>query len=291
MVKSLLAIKTLIKALIMKTSNLLFLMGIVFFASLQAESPRAGQVIDAQTQTESSFGSEEVSKNEIRVAVIKLPEIIAESSKIREKITSISTINADVVLLEIDCKGGIVGSCELILEELKKIKKQVPIVAVVENYCASGGYLIASVANKIIAPESSSIGSIGVICMETADEIVLKKMDSMIHSGKYKVANSQSKDSEVRARMQSTCDKAYEIFVSTVAKHRDALKVENHKDWADGKLFLGKEALELGLIDEIGGFPQVEEEIFQLTDSDPNKTSVKYLNPTKDYETEIISWK
>ena len=67
------------------------------------------------------------------------------------------------LLLKIDCPGGLPGSSQSIFNELKKFKKKKPVVALVENMCASAAYYIASAADKIVSNPSSLIGGIGVV--------------------------------------------------------------------------------------------------------------------------------
>lgn len=163
------------------------------------------------------------------------------------------------ILIKMECPGGASGTCQTIFDELKALKKYnpKPVIVLVENICASGGYNIACAADYIIAPGSSIIGSIGASLpylfnvKELLAEIKVKY--TPIKAGTYKNTTNPFVDMSEQevALLQGVADDAYDQFVLEVSEQRK-LSVAHSKEWADGKIFTGRQAKKLGLIDEIG---------------------------------------
>jgi protease IV len=204
-----------------------------------------------------------------KVAVIPLEGTIQSSSgtsifggssitpesvrKYVDKVKDDVTIKA--VVLQIDSPGGDVGACEEIVYELDRINK--PLVVSMRSIAASGGYYISAKANKIVALQSTLTGSIGVISMSPnlsglMDKIGVKMQ--ITKSGKYKDMYSGFTEltPEEKEIFQKTNDQIYEQFIGVVAdgRHMDRAKV---RELATGQTYSGRDARELGLVDEIGG--------------------------------------
>ena len=129
-------------------------------------------------------------------------------------------------------------------------------VILVENVCASGGYLIACAADLIISPASAIIGSIGnyfsnIQLREFLEQFKIKY--TTVKAGKFKTIGDPLSDltEEEKELLQIIQDDAYRHFTQQVANTRK-LSLANVQDWADGKIFTGLQAQKLGLIDEIG---------------------------------------
>ncbi len=183
------------------------------------------------------------------------PESIIEQLISAEKNPSIKAI-----IIRVNSGGGSAAASQEIFEELKKIKK--PVVVSVGDICASGAYYISCAADKIVANRSSSIGSIGVIMQITNLEELYKKLGityTTIKAGKYKDAGSPDRPltDEEQGLLQEQTFKVYDQFINDVAKSRN-LPVEKVKEIATGWVYLGTEALDLGLIDEIGTYKDAE---------------------------------
>ena len=174
--------------------------------------------------------------------------------------------NIKALLLKVDSPGGFPGIAQNVFMEINKFKEKKPVVAFVENMGISGAYNIAAAANHIIASPSSLIGSIGVWLQvppnvkHLAQDWKIKFVD--IHSGEYKTAGSPFKDmtSAEQKHLQNVSDDSYDQFVKDIATSRN-LSVKNQKEWAEGKVFTGNQALKLKLIDQIGSFQDAVDEI------------------------------
>jgi len=159
------------------------------------------------------------------------------------------------IVLRIESPGGSVAACQEILDEIERMEK--PIVASFGSIAASGGYYIATKADKIVALPGTLTGSIGVISQIPNIEGLYNKLGINIEvfkGGKYKDMYSGLREltSEERKLLQSITDIFYNQFVEAVAEGRE-LDVEIVRDIATGQLYTGEQAKELGLVDELGG--------------------------------------
>jgi protease-4 len=167
--------------------------------------------------------------------------------------------NVAAVLLHLDTPGGAVSGGEGIHDAVQTLAAKKPVVAVLDGTAASAGYMIAVAAPHIVSRESTITGSIGVI-METVnlggllDKIGVSE-DPLV-SGPLKGQPSLDRPMTPQARvvLQAMVGDLYDQFVQIVAKgrHMDAEKV---RQLADGRAYTGRQALPLGLVDEIGGEP------------------------------------
>ncbi|MFQ5596034.1 MAG: signal peptide peptidase SppA [Anaerolineae bacterium] len=162
------------------------------------------------------------------------------------------------ILLRINSPGGsVVGSDEISQALRDEIDK--PVVASMGELAASGGYYIAAGADRIMANPATLTGSIGVIAtvMNTQDLLGKVGVDvTVIKSGKLKDAGSAFREmtEEERALWQAIIDEAYDQFVGVVAEGRSMTRDEV-RQLADGRVYTGRQALELGLIDDLGNLP------------------------------------
>ncbi len=164
------------------------------------------------------------------------------------------------VILRINSPGGTVVASEIMHEEIEYYKKQTgkPVVAVMMDVAASGGYYIACACDYIVAQPSTVTGSIGVI-MQLFDMTGTMKLigiqSDAITSGKYKASGSplQGMKPEERQLFQDMVLDMYERFVGVVVRGRPALNEEKVRQLADGRVYTAGQALKAGLIDEIAG--------------------------------------
>ena len=194
-----------------------------------------------------------------KIALIKIEGVILDSREIIEELKEYnSNESVKAILLRIDSPGGAVAPSQEIYEEVKKIRDEgkKKIVTSMGSVAASGGYYIASVSDKIVANPGSITGSIGVI-MELANVSGLMKKvgveSVIIKSGKYKDMGSvfRTMTKEERDLLQGLMDDVHDQFIEAVAVGRDIEK-ERLIPIADGRVFTGRQAKELGLVDEIG---------------------------------------
>jgi protease-4 len=184
------------------------------------------------------------------------------------------------LVLRIDSPGGEVGPVQEIVDEIKKFKEggdkgPRPVVASFGGVAASGGYYIACAADRIISNPGALTGSIGVIMEFPVAEELLKKV-----TGNF----ARAMNADELAQMQHTVDDVYQQFLDVVwtgrrLALRDAVArktgraVKKVKDpeamaalrgVADGRVLSGRQALEVGLVDELGNFEDAREEAARL---------------------------
>lgn len=181
------------------------------------------------------------------------PDEIKEQIKTAEADKSVSAI-----LLEINSPGGTPVASEEIMDEVKDCKK--PVVSWISDNGASGAYLAATGSDKIVASNSSMVGSIGVIMDLTNLSDLYQKLGIdryAIKGGKYKDIGADYRDltSEEKNMLQTMVDENYESFVANVAQNRKLSK-KYVESIAEGQIYTGKQAKKLKLIDEIGGKDQ-----------------------------------
>ena len=161
------------------------------------------------------------------------------------------------LIVRIDSPGGTVVASEELHRELRAIGAQIPIVAVLGQTAASGGYMVALGTERIFAREGTITGSIGVL-MQTADVTgLLQKLGvsmEQIKSVPMKAVPNpfEPLTDEGRRAVRAVIDDTHAMFVEMVAERR-RLSPEDARRLADGRVHTGRQALALGLIDELGG--------------------------------------
>jgi protease-4 len=169
--------------------------------------------------------------------------------------------NPDVaaVVLRINSPGGTAAASQEVYQEALRFKESgKPLVASFSDVAASGGYWVACAADRIVANAASITGSIGVI-MEVTNLQELFRMLGMdrevIKSGEHKDIGSALRPmtEEERTILQAMVDDIFEQFVTVVAEGRN-LDSERVRELADGRVFTGRQAQELGLVDQLGDF-------------------------------------
>ncbi len=199
------------------------------------------------------------------IAVVELNGIILDSKDTVDLLKKAeNSPNVKAIILRINSPGGAVGPSQEIYEEVRRIdsapkdKGGLPVYASMGTIAASGGYYIASAARTIFASKGTLTGSIGVI-MELLDLSELYKLakvsPEIIKAGKYKDAGNPSRKltNEERKLMTNTINKVHQQFIDDILSTRKDRIVGDIKEMAQGQVFSGEEAKELGLIDEIGG--------------------------------------
>jgi len=196
---------------------------------------------------ESGFGVDAVNSQ----TIIDFIEDAEENSEIK------------VILLEINSPGGSAVASDEIGIAIKKASK--PVVVLIREVGASGGYWIASAGDHIIANRMSITGSIGVISSYLEFSGLMEKYGvgyERLVSGEYKDLGTpfRSMTNQERNMYTKRLDKIQEFFIEEVAENRGML-VSDVEELATGEFFLGAEALDLGLIDELGNEDTAEEYI------------------------------
>lgn len=186
------------------------------------------------------------------------------------------------VLLSINSPGGSVTAAEEITREINRFKEtsQKPIVATMSDMGASAAYYIAAPCDKIYVNNSTLTGSIGVYMSTVNYEELAKKLgvyDVMIKSGPHKDIMSPNRPmtAEERAILQNIVNEMYDQFVVTVASGRK-MPEDKVRRLADGRIYTGKQAKELGLVDEIGDYYDAVEGTAQLANISGTPNAVRY---------------
>ena len=197
-----------------------------------------------------------------RVGVVDLEGIILSSEVFRESLEKFrDAANVKAVVVRINSPGGGVAASQEIHRELVRFRKETgkPVVVSMESVAASGGYYAAVAADRIVANPGTITGSIGVIMqwVNYADLMDWAKLRPVtIKSGSLKDAGSPSRPltDEERKYFQDIVERLREQFRVVVAEGRKGrLKPGALEKMNDGRIVTGDEALEMGLVDEIGG--------------------------------------
>lgn len=220
------------------------------------------------------------------IAVIAIENEIMESRKVVEMLIAAEEEKSiKAIILRIDSPGGAVAPTQEIYEEVRRIDKKKPIYASFGTVAASGGYYIGAACRKIWANAGTLTGSIGVI-MQMADLSELfkwaKYKPETIKAGRYKDIGSPNRAMTDEERMYLTdllagTHKQFMDDISAVRK--DRLK-KDITELAQGQIFHGSEAKELGLVDEVGSLWQAGRAIHKELKL-KGEFSLRYLKPTK----------
>lgn len=193
------------------------------------------------------------------VAVVRVEGIILDSKETIEELRHYrDNPSVKAIVLRIDTPGGAVVPSQEIYAEVRKTRAdgKLKLVASMGNVAASGGYYIAAAADRIVANPGTLTGSIGVI-MELANvQGLLEKVgvqSVVIKSGRYKDMTSpfRAMTAEDRALLQGVLDDVHTQFIEAVATGR-SLRVEDVRGLADGRIFTGRQAKSMSLVDELG---------------------------------------
>ncbi len=196
-----------------------------------------------------------------RIGVVDLDGVILSPQPVVDQLKKFgddSSIKA--IILHVNSPGGGVAASEEIYREVKRIRseKKKKIVVSIETVGASGAYYVASASDKIYADEGSIVGSIGVIAqwVNYGDLMKWAKLkDIVLKTGEFKDTGNPAREltPAEQAYMQSLIDNMFGQFIQAVSDGR-GLKYDDVKSIANGKVWTGKEALPMKLIDGIGDF-------------------------------------
>lgn len=191
--------------------------------------------------------------------------------------------NIDIIVLNINSPGGSPGSSQIIADFITWVKQTKPVIAFISDTGTSGAYWIAAACSSIIAPESAIIGSIGVV-----QEFPKKNKTLFFTAGKYKRPQYLADgviEQDYADKVQTRLDLMYDLFCEAISKLR-SIPVENLKA-LEAQVFLGAQALELGLIDQTGTIQNVFDTAVTLTKakkSTPASMIRVIASPTETFE-------
>jgi protease-4 len=216
-----------------------------------------------------------------RVAIIDVKGVIDDSEDIVRQLDNYeddSSVKA--LILRIDSPGGGVAASQEIYDGILKFKDSGKyVIASMGAIAASGGYYIACAADTIMANPGSLTGSIGVIFSFPTFEKLMKTVGielEVFKAGDLKDLGNYSREAtpEERRMMQAAIDDTYDQFINVVSETRN-LDLEEVRKIADGSIFTGRQALELGLIDELGTLDDAISMAGELSDLGDDPRTIK----------------
>jgi protease-4 len=255
--------------------NLVFVVLIIILGSaLGAAKYGEKEEVGYKKVYSETWYAEKGTRNEL--AVIRIQGIISEQDRERRLLeytedpvsgvkNRLDIIKKDKnirgVLLVIESPGGTATASDILLQTILKFKEEtgLPVVTVAKQVAASGAYYIAAATDYIVAYPTTIVGSIGVIMYNFNITGLMDKYGVeyiAIKTGKYKDLMSPFKetDREEISWMQDIVDQMLEQFIDVVASGRTNLTRNKIMNFADGRVYIAQDALEAGLIDEIGYF-------------------------------------
>lgn len=178
--------------------------------------------------------------------------------------------NIKALVLRVNSPGGSAFGSEQIWKQIKEIKLKKPVVVTMGDYAASGGYYISCNADYIFAQPTTLTGSIGIYGMiPEASELIEKVGINFETVGTNKFADMMSftrpMTAEEGALLQKHINEGYELFVTRCADGRKT-GIDDIKKIAEGRVWTGSMAKELGLVDELGGIDDAIEKAKQLAE-------------------------
>lgn len=213
----------------------------------QAKAEKAKAKADAKSDAKRPRGFVVHFKGDLKATAV---------ASLREEVNAILEVAGqdDQVIILLENHGGTVHEHGLAASQLVRIREQgIPLLVSVDKVAASGGYLMACVANKIIAAPFAILGSIGVIAQLPNFNRMLDEHGvdfEMITAGKYKrnVTIFGKNTDEDRAKLKEELEDVHSLFKDAVSKYRQNLDLDKI---ATGEHWYGTRALELGLADEL----------------------------------------
>ena len=196
-------------------------------------------------------------KGKDHIASIRVNDIIFDDINRVRKIAGIAKNDSiKAVIVHINSQGGSVVGSEMLYNSLLKMSKEKPVVVVMESVAASGGYMASLGADYIIAHNGTITGSIGVIMQSAEITELADKIGVTFNNFKSDTLKASPNLFEklTPEAKQATMDSIYEVydyFIELVAIRRN-LDLDYVKKLADGRIYSGRQALDLKLIDAIG---------------------------------------
>ena len=180
----------------------------------------------------------------------------SETSSLSEEVNSLLSVATpeDEVVVKLESSGGMVHAYGLAAAQLMRIRaRNIPLVIAIDKVAASGGYMVASIADKILCAPFAIIGSIGVIVQLPNFHRLLKDHHidfEQLTAGEFKrtITMFGHNTEEGRQKLQEEIEDIHQRFKELIKEHRPQLDIQRV---ATGEYWLGKQAAELNLVDEI----------------------------------------
>ncbi|MBW2234470.1 MAG: signal peptide peptidase SppA [Deltaproteobacteria bacterium] len=192
----------------------------------------------------------------------------ATTSRVREQLDKAEKTQVAGVLLRINSPGGAVTASDVVYREILRFKQKndIPIVTIMMGMAASGGYYVAMASDYVIAHPTTVTGSIGVIAAGLNLSGLMQRYgvgNQTITAGEFKDAGSPLRPMTApeRAYLQAIVDDMHARFREVVVEGRPELDAERVRVLADGRIYTAGQALENGLVDELGYMPDAIDEL------------------------------
>jgi protease-4 len=235
----------------------------------------------------------EVSLGGNRVALVEVQGVILSADEVvRELEEHLEDPSIRAVVVRVESPGGVVGPSQEIHDAVARVRaKGKPVVVSMGAIAASGGYYLAAPADHIVASPGTLTGSIGVLMQLAEIEGLLKKVGvnlEVIKAGRHKdVGNfARAMTPEERAILQGLLDDMYDQFVTAVAEGR-RLDRATVLALADGRIYTGRRAKELGLVDSLGGLEDAVRTAGRLAGIAGKPQLVR---PRRPFLTDVADW-
>jgi len=223
-----------------------------------------------------------------KIGVLEVLGTIEDSSRLIEQIQNFRDNDAvKGVVLRIDSPGGGVGPSQEIHAELLELAKAKPLVVSMGSVAASGGYYLAVAAERIFANPGSITGSIGVIMSFPNYQELMGKIgvaNQVVKSGRFKDIGSSTRSftEDDRELLQGMIDDVHSQFIEAVSEGR-SIPVERLQPYVDGRIFSGRQAKDVGLVDELGGLTEAIRYTGKLAGLGENPDLIYPPEEQKDY--------
>ncbi len=208
-----------------------------------------------------------------KVGLVRVEGVILDARTIVKKLKKYrKSASVKAVVLRVNSPGGGVAPAQEIYNEVKKLVAEKPVVVSMGSLAASGGYYISVPANWIMANPGTMTGSIGVIMEIPNIAGLMEKIgidNQVVKSGERKDIASMFRSLEPGEReiLQEVLDDVHEQFIEAVSAGR-GIDVDTVRPMADGRIFTGRQAKNLGLIDELGDLEDAILEAGKLAEID-----------------------
>lgn len=217
------------------------------------------------------------------IANVKIEGVIFQDdyrSEILKKVAEEKSIKA--VIIDINSPGGGIVGSEVLFENLRKISLVKPIVVTMGSVAASGGYMAAVASDHIIARNGTLTGSIGVLMQSPEFTGLARKVGVKFNTYKSSVLKGspspfEKSNPRVDRVINASIQDSYKFFADLVSHRRQGKLIKNTRRVLDGRVFTGRQALKVGLVDEIGGKDQALRYLNEKHKIDIKKLSVKQV--------------
>jgi len=213
---------------------------------------------DSEDQNKSEVSTEEAADEQGKVYVLSFVGDVQASAldQLRQEVTSVLTVAtpADEIVVRLESPGGVVHAYGLAASQMQRIRERnIPLTATIDKVAASGGYMMAAVADKILAAPFAVVGSIGVVAQVPNVHRLLKKHDvdvELITAGEHKRTLTMLGENtdEGREKFTEQLEDIHQLFQEHVVANREVVDI---KQVATGEAWYGQRALDVKLVDRL----------------------------------------